>query len=78
MPAVVAPADRRFRRAHVKPARRKVVARWQPSARCGCVGAVVVVGGGGFYAVQHGGSHERAAGRDDPGERAIGTSRKAR
>lgn len=51
MPAVVAPADRRFRRAHVKPARRK---SWLLAAAGAIrvVAAVAIVGGGGFYAVR--------------------------
>ena len=51
MPAVVAPADRRFRRAHVKPARRKT---WLLAAvrAVRLIAAVAVVGGGGFYAVR--------------------------
>jgi cell division protein FtsQ len=51
MPAVVAPADRRFRRAHVKPARRR---SWLLAAVSAIrlVAAVVIVGGGGFYVVR--------------------------
>ena len=51
MSAVVAPADRRFRRAHVKPARRK---SWLLAAVSALrlIAGVVIVGGGGFYVVQ--------------------------
>ena len=51
MSAVVAPADRRFRRAHVKPARRK---SWLLAAVSALrlIAAVTIVGGGGFYVVQ--------------------------
>lgn len=47
---VTAPSDRRFRRAHVKPARhrRQLPARIARSVRAGLV--VVVVAGGGYYA----------------------------
>src|SRR5439155_6654410 len=48
---VVAPADRRFRRAHVKPARRK---SWVVMAArtLRLVATVAVVSGGGFYVMR--------------------------
>ena len=47
--AVAAPSDRRFRRAHVKPARRRpLAARWRFAARAAVVAAAV--GGAGWYA----------------------------